>query len=397
MNMQDPEKILESLLEVASTKQTMNEFVKAFELAIEYIQQMKGENATERAAIDGLVANTLETAATRLKTSNTEEWSKIQSRVSQLKNGEDYILTEQDKRDIAKSIDVPIVEKTTIIKEQPVVTENIREVAIPETPDQIIDKVNASEKLIQKTRVEGLADIERMATANASMPVTTSFFNGLRAKNLNIVGATATQSGDTVNITVSGSGGSGTVTSVGSADGSITVTNPTTTPDLSVVKAPKLSTGRTIAITGDLTYTSPSFDGSGNVTAAGTLATVNGNVGSFTNANITVNAKGLITAASNGSGGGSGITRSINTVSTTTAAGATAAIDYVYLCSGTFTITLPTTVGNTNLYTIKNIGSGVITVATTGGETIDGSATASIPVQWTSYDFVAASGNWNVV
>lgn len=94
----------------------------------------------------------------------------------------------------------------------------------------------------------------------------------------------------------------GTVTSVASADGSINVTNPTSTVDLAVVKSPKLTTGRTISITGDLSYTSPSFDGTGNVTAAGTLATVNSNVGSFgASAAIpvfTVNAKGLITAAS---------------------------------------------------------------------------------------------------
>ena len=65
--------------------------------------------------------------------------------------------------------------------------------------------------------------------------------------------------------------------------------------------AATLTTGRTIAVTGDISYTSPSFNGSANVTAAGTLATVNSNVGSFTNATVTVNAKGLVTAASNGS------------------------------------------------------------------------------------------------
>jgi hypothetical protein len=64
--------------------------------------------------------------------------------------------------------------------------------------------------------------------------------------------------------------------------------------------AATLTTGRTIAITGDLAYTSPSFDGSTNVTAAGTLATVNTNVGSFTNASVTVNGKGLVTAVSSG-------------------------------------------------------------------------------------------------
>lgn len=66
--------------------------------------------------------------------------------------------------------------------------------------------------------------------------------------------------------------------------------------------ATALATGRTISITGDLTYTSPSFDGTGNVTAAGTLATVNSNVGTFGSATksvtATVNGKGLVTAIS---------------------------------------------------------------------------------------------------
>ncbi len=63
--------------------------------------------------------------------------------------------------------------------------------------------------------------------------------------------------------------------------------------------ATALATGRTIAITGDLSYTSPSFDGTANVTAGGTLATVNSNLGAFTK--VTINAKGLATAGAQAS------------------------------------------------------------------------------------------------
>ena len=63
--------------------------------------------------------------------------------------------------------------------------------------------------------------------------------------------------------------------------------------------ATALATGRTIAVTGDLAYTSPSFDGSANVTAAGTLATVAtaGTTGGSTAIPVvTINAKGLTTS-----------------------------------------------------------------------------------------------------
>ena len=66
--------------------------------------------------------------------------------------------------------------------------------------------------------------------------------------------------------------------------------------------ATALATARSITIDGDVDASATNFDGTGNITLTTTLDTVNSNVGSFGSATaipvLTVNGKGLVTAAS---------------------------------------------------------------------------------------------------
>ncbi len=103
-----------------------------------------------------------------------------------------------------------------------------------------------------------------------------------------------------------------------------------------------------------------------------------------------------VTISATGGGGGSGINREINNISTNTAAGSTTDIDYVYLVSGNTTVTLPTAAGNENLYTIKNVGSGTVTINTTGGQIIDGDTSVIMPIQYTSVDIISNGTNWAI-
>lgn len=97
------------------------------------------------------------------------------------------------------------------------------------------------------------------------------------------------------------------------------------------------------------------------------------------------------------SSGGGGQSRSVNTVSTNTNAGSSASTDYIYLVSNGITITLPTAVGNTNLYTIKKTDTSTVTIATTGGQTIDGSASIELINQNVARNFLSNGSNWVVI
>lgn len=115
----------------------------------------------------------------------------------------------------------------------------------------------------------------------------------------------------------------------------------------------------------------------------------------FTVAEDAANKRVNLTIAATG-GSGSGITRSIQNISAGQVLDSASTTDYVYLCNGTFSVTLPDASTNSNLYTIKNVGNGTITINTTSSQTIDGALTQVMPVKFTSVDLISDSSNWGI-
>lgn len=111
--------------------------------------------------------------------------------------------------------------------------------------------------------------------------------------NITFSGATVSDGGGGIaDVTIVSSGG--TVTNVTSNDGSITVATPTTTPDLSVVKAPRLSTPRTI--------NGVSFDGTANITITAAAGTLTGTTLNSTVVTSSLTSVGVITSGTMSSG-----------------------------------------------------------------------------------------------
>ena len=100
-----------------------------------------------------------------------------------------------------------------------------------------------------------------------------------------------------------------------------------------------------------------------------------------------------------GGGGGGGNTRVITPISSNTAASNAASTDYVYVCTGTITLTLPTVVGNVNRYTIINEGVGTVTIAAQAGQNINGYASITVAPNNSSEIITNNEGtpNWRII
>jgi flagellar biogenesis protein FliO len=144
--------------------------------------------------------------------------------------------------------------------------------------------------------------------------------------------------------------------------------------------AAKWTTARDLSLTGDATATLSSVDGTANVSAALTLATVNTDVGTYGSSTsipvITVNGKGLITGVS---------TQSIST--TLTVADENNSTAEISLADDTFSI-----VGGQGINTIIFGGDPTITISAT-----DASDTAKGIASFNATDFEVDSGDVSLV
>lgn len=167
----------------------------------------------------------------------------------------------------------------------------------------LVDSASAAGTVTSMSIVTANGFAGTVATPTTTPAVTlTTTISGLLKGNLTAISAAVAGTDYSAGTAALGTGILKSTTATGALTIAVAGDFPTLNQNTTGTAA-GLTTGRTISITGDLAYTSPAFDGTGNITGAGTLATVNSNTGAWGSATqvgtFTVNGKGLITAAGN--------------------------------------------------------------------------------------------------
>lgn len=280
--------------------------------------------------------------------------------------------------------------------EERIIQEVLAKIKLPEqkevildTPDEVVDKVNSSNKKINKERVEGLEQAILNSASNAvnALPVTTTLVNGKRAKNISFSGATVNVVGDTANVTVT-SGGSGDVVGPASATSDVPALFDGTTGKL-IKNSTPTGTGNPVM------QTSPTLISPNIGEATGTSLNTSSSIAAGAGGNGQVNL-----AAGNGSGSGyvqfysaGAVRQGYIGFSTTTASSDTGTIPYVagtHAFTGVINATSPVFVTPA----LGTPSSGVVTNLTgTASININGTVGATTP---TTATFTTATINTGI-
>lgn len=135
--------------------------------------------------------------------------------------------------------------------------------------------------------------------------------------------------------------------------------------------------------------------GQNNVVASVASDTLTFIAGSNVTLTTDSNAK-TVTITAAGASSTAGISRTTSIITANTTGGTTSATDYMYFANAGMTFTLPTAIGNNNQYTLKNMAATSVLVATSAGQTIDGSNTALIDKQYQTLNFISNGSVWGV-
>lgn len=211
------EQKLKKLARLAEADQPIKVFERLEKLD-EDTEKLSEKDQEMAKTIDGLASETeqsLTAISTGLKALDEKKADRqeLEQKINQIElkegpKGDDYVLTETDKKEIAGKITVPIVEKiierTEVIKEQPIVTNEIKEVAVADTPDQIRDKLESLQD-DQRLSISAIHKLEEILDELRRRPVggrVGGGFSKIALESKIIDDETPTNSGDNLNFTI---------------------------------------------------------------------------------------------------------------------------------------------------------------------------------------------------
>lgn len=243
-----------------------DEFIEAFSALVQIIKEVGDDKDTSIQTLKDQAESIREVVLSERKLSRRLQ-EQFNTRLSSFKND---LLTAIE--DVKSSIpEVPafpeVKDGYTPIKGKDYFTEEdkneIALIALSQHPFTHPDHIKALIPDYREELQKQIKEIERIAKAN-QMPITTSFINGRRAKNIDFVGATVSYEGDKAIVTVTGGGtvGPGTTNEIAYFDSATTVASLSTTtyPSLTELSYVK---GVTSAIQ---TQLDAKIDGSGAAT-----------------------------------------------------------------------------------------------------------------------------------